>query len=196
MGWILGAFGIGGIGAAIAFIPSVLPALVGALIAAWGWATKNPAAALCAVFLATTIWFWHSSVSKGRTIAAQKVQIAQIMHASDANRAAQIAQVKAVEAKSQQIAKDNANVETTLRAELGARSLAYADRMRADKVCVRPAGSPAQDNTAPVDNGPGPDAVVVGRADFDILTGNTARLEAAHQWGEKLISAGLAVPAQ
>ena len=121
-------------------------------------------------------------------------QLAELKAASDANLAAAIAQVKAVEAKSAALAKDNQIHEQDIRRDYGARSIVYADRMRADKVCGRTAPAPAQDNPAPVDNSPGQDAIVVSRDDFDILTENTIRLKAAHDWGFALVKEGLAEP--
>ena len=82
--------------------------------------------------------------------------------ASDANRALAVAQVKAVEAKSAQLAKDNQDHEQDLRAQFGARSVAYADRMRADAYC-RSTACPRRRSPAPVDHGPGADAVILGR---------------------------------
>lgn len=53
------------------------------------------------------------------------------------------------------------------------------------------AGTPG---AAESDQRSGGDAgVVVSRTDFDTLVGNTIRLKAAHDWGEDLVAAGLAV---
>lgn len=97
----LGALGIGGIGALI-FIPSVLPATVRALTIAWGWATKNPAAALCGLFLATTVWFWHGrnvekagrAADKAAYVIAQKQAVAKQEAQDQTNFAGQIAAIK------------------------------------------------------------------------------------------------------
>lgn len=51
--------------AAKLFFGGALNRLLGALAGLWGWATKNPAAALCGLFLATTVWFWHG---KGKAL--------------------------------------------------------------------------------------------------------------------------------
>jgi hypothetical protein len=37
---------------------------------------------------------------------------------------------------------------------------------------------------------------MVSREDFDILTGNTARLIDAYGWGQALIAEGLAIPVE
>jgi len=103
-----------------------------------------------------------------------------------------LAQVKAVEAKSAQLAKDNTNEERALRAELGARAAANAGRMRFDRVCRRDPAPASPDNPAPVDPGPGPDAVILERRDYDTLIDNTIRLKAAHDWGQDMLKDGLA----
>ena len=139
-------------------------------------------------------WLWHGNTKRDRVIAGWQAASKAWEAASDANAAKAIAQVKAVEAKSAALAKDNQIHEQDIRRDYGARSIVYADRMRADKVCGRTAPAPAQDNPAPVDNSPGQDAIVVSRDDFDILTENTIRLKAAHDWGLALVKEGLAEP--
>ena len=156
-------------------------------------------AALIAAVLACG-WLWHGwSHEKAKHLADNDRFTAQIFamdSASKANAAELIARNKAWEAKTDTLAKDNRNVEADLRARYGALNVAYADRMRTDKVCVRPTTPAGQSDPAPIGDSAGPSAVMVSRADFDILTGNTARLEAVHDWGEQLIQAGLAVPAR
>ena len=180
-------------------IPIAIKLFMGGLLkrltAAFAWATASTAhlliVALC-VSLAGNAWlFWGRQAAR---VSAAKWEIAynKALQASDANHAAQMAQVAADQAKFDQTAKDNANVETQIRTVYVDRGGAYADRMRFDKTCVRPAGPASEGNLAALDNGPGPDSVVLSRSDFDTLTGNTARLVAVHQWGEDLIAAGLA----
>ena len=125
---------------------------------------------------------------------ARAVNVA-LIDAAKKNAAAAVAQVKAVEAKYTIAAKENDRAEQTLRRDLGALAAANADRMRADKVCRSYAAAPSQGPTAPVDHGPGPDAIILERRDYDTLIENTLRLEAVHQWGEGLVKDGLAVPA-
>jgi len=148
--------------------------------------------ALCGL----SLWLWHGKSVQHRgwvaEIAARNADKVQWQ----ANLAAQIAQVKAQEAKSAAQAKDNAHVETEIRTVYRDRGNANAERMRFDKVCRSPASSPGQDSPAPVDHGPGPDAVLLERRDYDLLIDNTARLEAVHQWGEALLKDGTAVKAE
>lgn len=69
-----------------------------------------------------------------------------------------------------------------------ARTDDYARRMRLGSVCPAAQGVPgqpadaAQAGAAQGADGPGPDAVVVSRADLNILTDNTRRLKAGHDW--------------
>lgn len=148
-------------------------------------------AAIIALLLACA-WLWHGNTKRDRAIARWEQAAKAWQQASDANRALAVAQVKAVEAKSAQLAKDNQDHEQDLRAQLGARSAAYADRMRADAYCRSTAPAPAEDHPAPVDHGPGADAVVLERADYDILVANTVRLQAVREWGLELVKAGVA----
>ena len=94
MGWILGAAGVGGIGLALAFIPGAAKAAVEALTTAWGWATRNPAAALCGLFLAIGAWCWHGwskEQSRHKADNAACIERAKIDHASIATLQASIA---------------------------------------------------------------------------------------------------------
>lgn len=129
---------------------------------------------------------WHKATDKARAA------IVALQAASDANKAAAIAQVEAQRAKFAVEAKENERVETNLRRDLGALAADYADRMRAGQVCRRAAATPGQGEAAPVDNGPGEGAVILERADFDTLIENTVRLKAAHEWGDSLIAQGVA----
>jgi len=101
-------------------------------------------------------------------------------------------QVAETEAHYAKLAKENARAETEIRTVYRDRGSAYADRMRADQVCRAPTASASGGDPAPLGDRPGPDAVILGRADFDILVGNTARLEAVHNWGEEMIVTGAA----
>lgn len=73
----------------------------------------------------------------------------------------------------------------------------YADahRLRPETYCrlSGQADAPPANGIAPDRDGPGPDAVVIPRADFDQLRDNTLRLERVRQWGESEIGAGRAI---
>lgn len=73
---------------------------------------------------------------------------------------------------------------------------ADARRLRPQALC-RPAGganAPGQDDPAPNRDGPGVDAVVLTRPEYDDFVSNSLRLERVRQWGDALINQGLAAP--
>jgi hypothetical protein len=180
------------------FLGGAMKRLLSGLTALLGIARQHPWQTALAIALCALAWTWRGwsreEAAHLADNAKHKAELARIEQASAANLAAQIAQVKAVEAKSAAIAKDNANAETQIRTVYVDRGRANAERMRFDKVCSSAASGPAQDNPAPVDHGPGPEAIVLERRDYDILIENTARLEAVHQWGDTMVKEGLAIP--
>lgn len=178
-----------GLGLRLLGVWRTFKALAGLL---WAYARQYPWQTALIISLCLSGWLWHGNTKRDRAIARWEQAAKAWQQASDANRALAVAQVKAVEAKSAQLAKDNQDHEQDLRAQLGARSAAYADRMRADAYCRSTAPAPAEDHPAPVDHGPGADAVVLERADYDILVANTVRLQAVREWGLELVKAGVA----
>lgn len=72
----------------------------------------------------------------------------------------------------------------------------HADGLRAragtDQADAGGTAAATEAGTASGDNRSGDDAVVVPRGDFDALVENTIRLKQAHDWGEGLITEGLA----
>lgn len=143
-------------------------------------------------------WQWRGKQAALAELAAEKQahaeQLAEIDKAIVANAAAQRAQKAAWEARSLGLAKENRHVEEKLRATLGTRAAAHAGRMRLDQVCRRDTSAAPGPDPAPLDHGPGPDAVILERRDYDTLIDNTVRLQAAHEWGVTLIRDGAAVP--
>lgn len=125
-------------------------------------------------------------------VAALRKKVSDMETASDEAWMLAQKQVAETEAHYTNLAKENVRVETEIRTVYRDRAGAYADRMRADQVCRAPATPTPGGDPAPLGDRPGPDAVVLGRADFDILVGNTARLEAVHNWAEELIVTGAA----
>lgn len=89
---------------------------------------------------------------------------------------------------------DNAEAET---ADLRRRADDYARRNRVS--VARDRGSPggtvaaAESGVAAGSDGPGADAVVLARADFDTLIANTSRLLVVHGWGQDMLAQGLAM---
>lgn len=75
---------------------------------------------------------------------------------------------------------------------------ARANRVRT-QAPRRPPGEPGgAGETRPTEgvDGPGADAVVLARPDYDVLVSNTERLVRSHAWAEDLIDNGLAVKSE
>lgn len=158
------------------------------LVVAYPW----QAALIASLCLAG--WLYMGKQSALATVAKRDATIAAMIKASDEARAAQIALNKAVTDRQTQIARLTDENETNRR-DVAARSSDYAGRMSAQSYC-RQASSATQGATAESGNGASADAVMVSRADFDVLTGNTARLLDVKAWGDALIAEGLAVPVE
>ena len=92
-------------------------------------------------------------------------------------------------------AKADADSAALDRLRSASRSFAMSRSLRA--YCGNaPGGTPApgQGGPAPSDTGPGADAVVVTRPEYEQFVANSIRLEQVRQWGESLVREGLAVP--
>lgn len=114
--------------------------------------------------------------------------------AAAAARAARLA----VEQTSRQLA-ERADHEDLVAARAAAARFADARRLQersrsAPAGAAGGAGAAGEADSAASGDGPGADAVVLGRGEFDTLVGNTLRLERVRRWGEQLITANLAVP--
>jgi len=144
-------------------------------------------AALC-----LSLWLHWGKQDAQATIAKRDATITQMEAASKIATAAQIALNKAVTDKQTQIARLTDANETNRR-NVADRSSDYARRMSAKSYC-REASATTKSDSAKGGDRPSAHAVVVSRADFDILTGNTARLIDVKAWGDDLVKAGLAVP--
>ena len=169
------------------------------LLTAWGGvkrmfdvALRYPWQAALIVSLCLSAWLYSGKQGARATIAKRDATIAQMEAASKIATAIQIALNKAVTDKQTEIARLTDNDETNRR-DVADRSRAYAGRMSAQNYC-RQASGPAQSGIAQGSNSTSADAVVVGRADFDILTSNTARLVDVKAWADRLIADGLAIP--
>jgi hypothetical protein len=105
----------------------------------------------------------------------------------------QLALNQAVQNKQNQIARLTDENETN-RLKIASAADAYARRMRWGNHC------PAQANTTPESDPseggdrPSEDAVILSRADFDILNANTGRLMNVNAWGNKMVTEGIATP--
>lgn len=183
-----------------------------AAIGAKNFAVKRPREALIiALLIAFAVQTWRLSGVKDDLTAANtgwaKEQVARRAD-QDAYRAAQAeAQRLAEEAKAKTEAKfadlarkaDNAENETAgLRAAAGrfaaARSLSGACKPAAAGGASGQAPAVPEGGPAPYRDGPGADAVVLTRPEYDQLVENSLRLDRVRQWGESLIKADLALP--
>jgi hypothetical protein len=98
---------------------------------------------------------------------------------------------KGVTDKQTKIAKDADNAPT----DIIDRGRAYADSLPAKDYC-RKADTPAESGIAASGNAASNTAVILERADYDILVGNTARLVKVKAWSDDMIAEGLAVPVE
>jgi hypothetical protein len=168
------------------------------LLTAWGGikrlfglAARYPwQAALIIALLACG--FLYGALQQSRaTIAKRDATIVAMIKASREATAAQIAMNKAVTDKQTEIARKADNAPT----DIIDRGRAYADSLRGKDYC-RKADSPAESGAAASGNAASDTAVILERADYDILVGNTARLVNVKAWGDDLIAEGLAVPVE
>lgn len=188
-------FGLAGIGLKLLGIGRWIKEAAGAVFRAI--LTHPKEAALIALACACA-WLWRGwngeQTDHAATRLAHKAELQRRDEASAKNLADQIAAKAKWEAQTAQLAKENRLVEDSLRATLGARADAHAGRMRFNQICRRATAPAPGPDPAPLDNGPGADAVVLERRDYDTLIDNTVRLKAAHEWGEALILDGVAMP--
>lgn len=117
--------------------------------------------------------------------------IAGIKVASENARKEQLALNQAVRDKQNQIARLTDENETN-RLKIASAADAYARRMRWRNHCPAQANAASEGGAAEIGDRPSEDAVILSRADFDILNANTARLMDVKAWGDKLIGEGLA----
>jgi hypothetical protein len=171
------------------------------LLTAWGGvkrlpglAARYPLQAAIIALMCLSLWLYCGKQDALSTVAKRDQTIAQMEAASKIATAAQIALNKAVTDNQTEIARLTDANETNRR-DVADRSSDYAGRMSAKSYC-REATAATQSDTAQSGNSPSADAVVVTRSDFDILTGNTARLMDVKAWGDKMMGEGLAVPVE
>jgi hypothetical protein len=158
----------------------------------FGIALAYPLQAALIALLCLSVWLYWSKQNVRETVAQREATIAQMEQASKIATAAQIALNKANTDKQTEIARLTDANETNRR-NIANRSSRYASRMSAENYC-RKASAAAKSDIAESRNGTSADAVILSREDFDILTGNTARLADVKAWGDALIGEGLAVP--
>jgi len=149
--------------------------------------------AIVPLTIALGVQTWRLNSCK-RDLLEKQAQISNILAASEANRQAQIAQrekEKAAYKRAYEIAEETHAKELASAHDSLDRYIA-ANRLRKDHRISTP-GASGEGQTA----GSGQEAggetflVAVTERDLKICTDNTARLEAAYQWGQQLIKDGV-----
>jgi len=158
-------------------------------VAAWIFSDLRHVAV--AVLLAGgAYWYFNASGLKAENTELRET-LASIEKAQKLARKAQLALNKSISDKQRNIARLTDENETN-RLKLASAADAYARRMRWQDHSRTEAGPATESNPAQSGGSPDPDAVILSRADFDILNANTARLMDVKAWGDKLIGEGLA----
>ena len=199
MGWLLGALGIGGFGAALIFIPGFAANALRALGAALDVVRRSPWQCAVLALVLASAWLWRGwDRADGRTAAALE-QVAKWKAANEAATQWALAEKRAKETAANDI-KDNANDRRKDAQTAGAR--AGADYRRANQ-CVRvtPAEGgglnpdlPRPDSVAGQSARPEPDAelVAVRTPDFNTCTSAVIDLGNARDWAADMVAKGLA----
>jgi len=166
-----------------------------ALIANWKRILYGTALALLGTLLLVQtaridgFLFWDGLKAENTEL---RETLAKVEEAQKLARKAQLALNKSIFDKQIQIARLTDENETNKR-KVAAAASTYADRMRFDKICPSRTDTAAESGIAESSDRPSADAVLLSRADFDILNGNTARLMDVKAWGDRMIAEGLAV---
>jgi hypothetical protein len=155
------------------------------LVAAYPWQ------AALIIALAACAWLYAGKQDALATVAKRDATIAALIKASDEATEAQKKLNKGVTDKQTKIAKDADNAPT----DIIDRGRAYAGSLPAKDYC-RKADSPAESDIAASGDASRDTAVILERADYDILVGNTARLVKVKAWSDDMIAEGLAVPVE
>ena len=163
-----------------------------AAVALWGLAVRYPwqTALIASLCLAGWLWRGKQEALAERDLALSS--ITQLEAASAENAKALAERDRKFTLKTKELADENEALQKRIDAAYTPAADRYAGRMRFDKVCVSNAPATAEGQVAEVSDRPGADAVILERADYDILIANTLRLKAVHEWGEGLKAAGVA----
>lgn len=160
-----------------------------ALFKRWRWL-------LLAVPMALALGIQTYRLKSARVDLLEKqATISNMKLASEQARKDQIALNQATEAKTKAEAERTDHAHQIEVAHLGRIAADFADRNRVRNYCegsARQAGGAAEGAVAASGDGPGDDAILLSPADFDTLNENTLRLKAVNEWGQRLISEGLA----
>jgi hypothetical protein len=184
------------------FLGGALKRLLSGLRALLGIARRHPWQFALIVALCACGWLWRGwsreEAAHLADNAKHKAELARIEQASDANLAAQIAQVKAVEAKSAAIAKESDREHSIELAAARSAADRYAarNRVRTETVYRSAPGSTAESDSPGIPADPAPEAfmVAISRDDLDRCATSYAYAVSAHKWAGEMIEKDLAVP--
>ena len=176
-----------------------MPALLLKLLGAWGWLKQALGALLdlirrypLAAALIASLWLWRGKERAEGERDKARAQIVQVEAASAENARRLAQRDREFADTTKRLSDENEVLHARLAAAKSVPARTYAERMRFDKVCVSNAPADAQGEIAQDRDRPGADAVVLERADYDILVANTVRLQAVREWGLELVKAGVA----
>jgi hypothetical protein len=173
------------------FILSLLGGAWGLIKRLFDIAARYPWQAALIAALCLAGWLYMGKAGAIATVAKRDATIAAMIKARKEATAAQIAMNKAVTDKQTDIARKADNAPTDI-IDRGAR---YADSLPTKGGFCK-TDSPAKSGVAADSNPASDTAVVLERADFDILVANTARLVKVKAWADELIAEGLAAPVE
>ena len=178
------------------FAGGLLKRLWEAATALLGWAGRNPWQAAVIALLIALAWTWHGKNKANARADRAEAATAQCINEGKKNRAAAIAQVKATEAKFEKAAKetDDAHSKELAQAMSATDRYAAANRVRPKASSVRPADPASEGQAAAVLEVPtaAAELVSITADDLKICTANSVYAKSAFNFGQALISAGLA----
>ena len=208
---ILSVLGIGG-GLAIAFIPGFGKRLIEMAGAVLGVIKEHPWQAAQILSLCAIFWLWTGWSAAERREEVQHTGWVNEIKGRKADRAAYVeaqrlakeqweAKLDAEQAETARLAREADNASDQILA-LRSASDRFAGARGLSRFCGPAAaqglaGRSAEDAPlgSPEDrDGPGADAVVLTRPEYDEFVANTLRLERVRRWGETLIEAKRAIP--
>ncbi len=185
IGWILGALGIGGIGAALWFVPGLLPRVIEAIGAVLSLIRRYPVQCALILALVAVAWLWRANGNLKEGIKAERAAHAQTVanfrKAQTEAEAMQKANLTRV-AKAQEDITDE--TVTDYRARLADLHARY-DRLRTqgNRSASGNTGLPAvPDTAARVDEAPGENGLLA--ADALIASEQALQLDALITWVE------------
>lgn len=196
MTWLLSLLGVGGIAAALIFIPRALPAAIQALGALISAIRRNPWQFALIAALGFSAWLYHGKRSETRRADAWHHAWQAQKNASDAAAAAQ----KALNAKIQSTYQEQADVSQIRHDDILDRVRTATDRyILAHRVqpgqCEAGGSNPspaASGSPVPQEPAASPVMVAVEQSDVETCAADYGYALSAYEWANGLIKAGVA----